>query len=186
MVDEFSAFARMPAPVMKDEDLAELVRQTVFLQQQAHPEIGFGIAMEPGPWRHVLDSRQIRQALTNLLQNAIDAIGGRDAPDPPPGRIDVALVLIDGRKSITVADNGRGLPTAERERLTEPYVTTRAKGTGLGLAIVKKIMEDHAGELRLDDNAGGGARVALVFGPGTGEASPTAPVSAQVRSGHGA
>jgi two-component system nitrogen regulation sensor histidine kinase NtrY len=183
MVDEFSAFARMPAPVMKDEDLAELVRQTVFLQRQAHPEIAFDIAIETGGWRHVLDARQIRQALTNLLQNAIDAIAGRDVPDAPPGRIHVALALVEDRKAIIVADNGRGLPEAERERLTEPYVTTRAKGTGLGLAIVKKIMEDHAGELRLEDNAGGGARVQLVFGAGDAAQIQT---QAQSRSGNGA
>ena len=183
MVDEFSAFARMPAPVMKDEDLAELVRQTVFLQRQAHPEIAFDIAIETGGWRHVLDARQIRQALTNLLQNAIDAIAGRDVPDAPPGRIHVALALVEDRKAIIVADNGRGLPEAERERLTEPYVTTRAKGTGLGLAIVKKIMDDHAGELRLEDNAGGGARVQLVFGAGDAAQIQT---QAQSRSGNGA
>ena len=65
---------------------------------------------------------------------------------------------------IQVQDNGRGLPRKERNRLTEPYVTTRERGTGLGLAIVKKIMEDHGGDLRLEDNPAGGARVSLLFG----------------------
>ena len=162
MVDEFSSFAGMRA-----EDLSELVRQTVFLQRQAHPEVEFEVALPVAPVRVVLDARQVRQALTNLLQNALDAIAGRDAPADggalPPGRVDVAL--LDGeRASVSVRDNGRGLPREDRERLTEPYVTTRAKGTGLGLAIVKKIMEDHGGALRLEDDPGGGARVTLEFG----------------------
>ena len=64
---------------------------------------------------------------------------------------------------IVVEDNGKGLPVEGRERLTEPYMTTRSKGTGLGLAIVKKIMEDHGGRLTLEDREGGGARISLVF-----------------------
>lgn len=174
MVDEFSSFARMPSPVMREDDLGELVRQTIFLQRQAHQDISFEMVTEPRDWRISLDSRQIGQALTNLLQNAIDAISGRDpAPDGtalPPGRIEVRLAQVDGRPAVSVSDNGRGLPQTQRERLTEPYVTTRAKGTGLGLAIVKKIMEDHAGELRLEDAPAGGARVTLVFGSGEGHA----------------
>jgi two-component system nitrogen regulation sensor histidine kinase NtrY len=79
----------------------------------------------------------------------------------PRGAIEVSLTIDDGRVLIAVSDNGRGLPVAERDRLTEPYVTTRAKGTGLGLAIVKKIMEDHAGTLEMQDNPNGGARVVL-------------------------
>ncbi len=168
MVDEFSSFARMPSPVMRQEDLAELARQTVFLQRQAHQSIVFEIAEEPGDWRLSLDARQIRQALTNLLQNAVDAIAGREPPpageEMPAGRVEVRVTAVDGRCAVAVRDNGRGLPTAERERLTEPYVTTRAKGTGLGLAIVRKIMEDHGGELRLEDAPGGGACVTLLFG----------------------
>jgi two-component system nitrogen regulation sensor histidine kinase NtrY len=181
MVDEFSSFARMPAPVMREEDLSELVRQTVFLQRQAHPEVEFEVALPVAPVRVVLDARQVRQAITNLLQNALDAISGRDEPADgaslPPGR--VAVALLDGeRAAVSVRDNGRGLPREDRERLTEPYVTTRAKGTGLGLAIVKKIMEDHGGVLRLEDDPGGGARVTLEFGM----AAP----AAQAKATHGA
>ncbi|MFM8680629.1 MAG: ATP-binding protein [Alphaproteobacteria bacterium] len=181
MVDEFSSFARMPAPVFREEDLCELVRQTVFLQRQAHPEVEFAVALPPEPVRVALDARQVRQALTNLLQNALDAISGRDAPDGgaslPAGRVAVG-VEAGGRPAIVVADNGRGLPREDRERLAEPYVTTRAKGTGLGLAIVKKIMEDHGGALRLDDNPDGGARVTLEFG--------TAAAAASAKAVHGA
>jgi len=164
MVDEFSAFARMPQPVMRSESLGELVAQAVFLQRQAHTDIQFEAAKPSIPLIVECDGRQITQALTNLLQNAIDGIQGRVADAGAPlakGRIVVSLIAESGRASIIVADNGRGLPVEERDRLTEPYVTTRAKGTGLGLAIVKKIMEDHGGSLDMQDNPGGGARVVL-------------------------
>jgi len=175
MVDEFSSFARMPAPVMREEDLCDLVRQTVFLQVQAHPEIDFAIDVPEGRLVHVLDARLVRQALTNLLQNALDAVAGRDSPATgdvlPRGRIAVALTVAANGPEIAVTDNGRGLPREQRERLTEPYVTTRTKGTGLGLAIVKKIMEDHHGGLRLEDASEGGARVILAFDAGQAAAA---------------
>jgi two-component system nitrogen regulation sensor histidine kinase NtrY len=167
MVDEFSSFARMPAPQMREENLVELVRQTVFLQRNARTEIHFDVDLPEKPCRLRLDPRQIGQALTNLLQNGLDAIDGREAPGDgsplAPGHIVVRLTERGGRVAVIVEDNGKGLPVDNRERLTEPYVTTRAKGTGLGLAIVKKIMEDHAGELVLEDREGGGTRVSLVF-----------------------
>ena len=113
------------------------------------------------------NASQIQQALTNLLQNAIDAIDGRTAADGetlPPGHITVKLTSDDRRVGIIVEDNGKGLPAdVEPDRLMEPYVTTRAKGTGLGLAIVRKIMEDHGGELLLENRAEGGARVSLII-----------------------
>jgi two-component system nitrogen regulation sensor histidine kinase NtrY len=121
------------------------------------------------------DGRLIRQALINLVQNAIDAISGRDKTgvEPlPKGEIVIRLRETDRTTIIEVDDNGRGLPVDGRDRLTEPYVTTRTKGTGLGLAIVKKIMEDHAGELRLEDAPSGGARVSLVFAGGVKEVAP--------------
>ncbi len=164
MVDEFSAFARMPQAVMRPEAMSDLVGQAVFLQRQAHTEIRFEVVKPSTSLIVQCDGRQITQALTNLLQNAIDSIGGRIAEPGQAlsrGAIEVSLAIDDGRLSIAVSDNGRGLPVAERDRLTEPYVTTRAKGTGLGLAIVKKIMEDHAGTLEMQDNPGGGARVVL-------------------------
>lgn len=167
MVDEFSSFARMPAPQMRDENVVELVRQTIFLQRNARPELTFDLDLPAVPWVMRLDPRQIGQAMTNLLQNAIDAIDGREAPadggDLPPGHVTARLAGRDGRIAVIVEDNGKGLPKENRERLTEPYVTTRTKGTGLGLAIVKKIMEDHGGELVLEDKDGGGTRVSLVF-----------------------
>ncbi len=167
MVDEFSSFARMPAPSMREEDIGELVRQTVFLQRNGHPDIAYDVDLPAdGPVRLALDPRQIGQALTNLLKNAAEAIEGRDAAAGaarPQGRITVRVVEAEDRTLIVVEDNGKGLPLENRERLTEPYVTTRAKGTGLGLAIVKKIMEDHGGALVLEDRPGGGTRVTLAF-----------------------
>jgi two-component system nitrogen regulation sensor histidine kinase NtrY len=164
MVDEFSSFARMPQAVMRREAMSDLVGQAVFLQRQAHTNIRFDVVKPSEPLVVECDGRQITQALTNLLQNAVDAIGGRIATEGevlPRGTIEVSLTTDEDRLLIAVSDNGRGLPVAERDRLTEPYVTTRAKGTGLGLAIVKKIMEDHSGTLEMQDNPEGGARVVL-------------------------
>jgi two-component system nitrogen regulation sensor histidine kinase NtrY len=167
MVDEFSAFARMPSPVMSPQNLNELVRQAVFLQSSAHAEVKFETALPKGPLTVPCDGRQVSQALTNLLQNAVDAIEGRPPPpegeQAPPGRVRISVEDRGDAVEVAIEDNGKGLPVEERDRLTEPYVTTRAKGTGLGLAIVKKIMEDHGGELILADAPGSGARVSLVI-----------------------
>ncbi|WP_395676445.1 ATP-binding protein [Inquilinus sp.] len=165
MVDEFSAFARMPTPVMKAIDLSETCQQAMFLQRNAHPKVTFSFSQPDGRPTVPCDSRQLSQAVTNLLQNAADAIDGRvaDGRELPKGQVRMILDYTDGEAWITVEDNGKGLPVVDRDRLTEPYVTTRTKGTGLGLAIVKKIMEDHGGRLVLEDRPGGGARVSLAF-----------------------
>ena len=162
MVDEFSSFARMPAPVFREENLSELVRQVAFLQRAATPDITVETMLPPTPLPLSCDSRQISQALVNLLKNAAESIHAREGA-APPGRIVLRGRKLGSALELSVEDNGRGLPQDGRERLTEPYVTTRTKGTGLGLAIVKKIMEDHKGELVLEDREGGGARVRLVF-----------------------
>lgn len=162
MVDEFSDFARMPQAVFCDENLTEIVAQAVFLQRNSHSAIRYETQMPEGSFRFPCDGRQVSRALTNLLKNAAEAIEGRDA-SAAPGWIAVRLSAQDGGALLVVEDNGKGLPKEERHRLTEPYVTTRSKGTGLGLAIVKKIMEDHGGDLRLEDLDGAGARVSLVF-----------------------
>ena len=164
MVDEFSSFARMPVPVLKKVDLVDLVERAVVLHRIAHPEITFEIERPEGGIRLDCDIRQIGQALTNLLKNAIEAIETRPRAKPrPAGRIVIRVREDEGQWMIEAEDNGPGLPGEQRDRLTEPYVTTRARGTGLGLAIVRKIMEDHGGNLILGNGVGGGARVALVF-----------------------
>ncbi|MBL8703567.1 MAG: PAS domain-containing sensor histidine kinase [Rhodospirillales bacterium] len=165
MVDEFSAFARMPAPVMRAENFAELCQHAVHLQKNARADVDFVLTLPPGKLLLPCDQRQVGQALTNLLQNALDAIDGREGADrdKPRGRVELKVERRAKSLLVSVVDNGKGLPVEGRERLTEPYVTTRAKGTGLGLAIVKKIMEDHGGELKLADNPGGGSVVSLEF-----------------------
>jgi two-component system nitrogen regulation sensor histidine kinase NtrY len=164
MVDEFSSFARMPAPALKPEDLSTIVERAVFLERTATPQITFETRFAARPVQLRCDARLVGQALINILKNAIESIEGRivESGPNPPGQI---IVTVDAGRhiAVTVDDNGKGLPQQGRERLTEPYVTTRAKGTGLGLAIVKKIMEDHHGELVLSDRKEGGARVRLVF-----------------------
>jgi two-component system nitrogen regulation sensor histidine kinase NtrY len=165
MVDEFSAFARMPAPVLKPESLVEIVRQAVVLQRTAHPEITFATAFPHDPPIVGCDARVVGQALINIVKNAIESIEARlvEQPHSVPGHIRVTVSEVGGRAEVIVEDNGTGLPRQGRDRLTEPYVTTRAKGSGLGLAIVKKIMEDHRGELMLEDGEPSGARVRMVF-----------------------
>ncbi|MGE3771205.1 MAG: ATP-binding protein [Bdellovibrionales bacterium] len=162
MVDEFSSFARMPTPQMKPHDLYDLIRQVVFLMSNTSSTISFTTDLpEPTPYV-TCDNRQIAQALTNILKNAVESIEGREGSNLPEGAIHIAVKQRpSGFIDIVITDNGKGLPAEGRSRLTEPYVTTRAKGTGLGLAIVKKIMEVHQGELQLGDNDGGGARITL-------------------------
>ena len=152
MVDEFSSFARMPQPVMRRENLQELVQQAVFLQRVANPQIAFDIKMPSDPVYAECDGRLVSQALTNVLKNAGESIGARIAGgDEAAGRIEISLALVPNRAELHIVDNGVGLPPEHKHRLTEPYVTTRAKGTGLGLAIVRKIFEDHGGELTIAD-----------------------------------
>ncbi len=183
MIDEFSAFARMPAPVLKPHDVTRLIREAVALQEVAHPDIAFEAELPEEGFMLTCDARQIAQVLTNVLQNAAESIEAREARPGEtlaPGRVVSRLVVDGGHPVIEVTDNGRGLPVEQRHRLAEPYVTTRAKGTGLGLAIVKKIMEDHGGALMLEDAPGGGARVRLVFT--TGEADAASPDQAEASS----
>ena len=165
MVDEFSSFARMPTPVMRRENAQELLQQAVFLQRVGHPDITFDTDSPRDPVHFEGDGRLISQALTNVLKNAGEGIAARLAKgDDAPGKIHVTLMPNGTTLAFRVTDNGIGLPPEHRHRLTEPYVTTRAKGTGLGLAIVRKIMEDHGGEITLGDAENGeGAEVTLTF-----------------------
>ena len=149
MVDEFSAFARMPLPVIRPEDVGRVVREALVLQRTAHPEIEYYTDIpDRGPVTQC-DRRLLGQALTNLLQNAADAVAMR----PGAGRIEISVRTDANDVTVSVGDDGIGLPAEDRGRLTEPYVTHKVKGTGLGLAIVKKIMEDHGGRLALEDRA---------------------------------
>jgi two-component system, NtrC family, nitrogen regulation sensor histidine kinase NtrY len=154
MVDEFSSFARMPTPKFALEDAAELLRQAVFAQRVAYPDIAVELAEPCAPTEIYCDAQLLGQALTNVLKNAGEAVAARKATTPGlSGQIKAALLVDDHQVVFQIEDNGVGLPEKNRDRLTEPYVTTREKGTGLGLAIVKRIVEEHGGELTLADAA---------------------------------
>ncbi|WP_155154965.1 sensor histidine kinase NtrY-like [Curvivirga aplysinae] len=172
MVSEFSSFARMPKPTMQMENLADLCRQTVFLQKNANRNVEYISEIPQGEISAFCDGRQISQVLTNLLQNAYDAIEGRTQDRRlEKGEIKLELLQKEGGLEVRITDNGKGLPVEERKNLMEPYVTTREKGTGLGLAIVKKIMEDHNGEFILNDREDGraGAIATLIFSGQSGQ-----------------
>jgi len=164
IVDEFSSFARMPKPVFRRERIDDIARHALFLHEVAHPDIRFQYHSTDSDAELVCDRRQLGQALTNIVKNAVEAIEPKTPSDGDDwrGQVSMSVEHDGGNLLIAVQDNGIGLPP-ERERILEPYMTTRTKGTGLGLAIVKKIVEEHMGEIRFDDADGGGARVALRF-----------------------
>jgi two-component system nitrogen regulation sensor histidine kinase NtrY len=153
MVDEFSRFARMPKPVVTDEDVADTVRQVVFLLRVGHPDIDFDVELAAETMPARFDRRLISQALTNIIKNATEAIGAVPPAELGRGRISVHAYRDGKELVIDVIDNGVGLPKENRARLLEPYVTTREKGTGLGLAIVGRILEEHGGRIELRDAA---------------------------------
>lgn len=165
MVDEFSSFARLPKPVFRAEDALDLVRQSLFLQEVAHPQIDYRFSADvEGPLTIQCDRHQVGQAITNILKNACEAIETRAQNAEPDYRGRIAVIVGGGVEAITVTieDNGIGLPQ-DRERILEPYVTTREKGTGLGLAIVNKIVEEHGGEMSFSAMPTGGTGVTMRF-----------------------
>ena len=166
MVDEFSDFARLPRPVFAAESLDTIIRDTLVLQEMAFPDIAFVITgATDAPL--VCDRQQITRALTNIIKNAGESVQARidrdrvDNIDGAKGEIVISLADAREAVTVTVTDNGIGLPVESRDRLTEPYVTTRARGTGLGLAIVRKIIEEHGGVLTLGDAPGGAGGAAI-------------------------
>ena len=161
MVDEFSSFARMPKPVFREESLLDIARQVLFLHEVAHGSVTFELVHAEPPPSLVCDRRQLAQALTNIVKNAVEAVQSQD--DGATGNVTLTIAAGEkGRVTITVADDGVGLPV-ERDRIVEPYMTTRARGTGLGLAIVKKIVDEHLGTITFADRPGGGTIVTLCF-----------------------
>jgi two-component system nitrogen regulation sensor histidine kinase NtrY len=182
MVDEFSRFARMPKPVIAAEDVADTVRQVVFLMRVGHSDIDIEAELAEDPMPARFDRRLIAQGLTNIIKNSTEAISAVPPAELGRGRIHVSTARQGEDVVIDVVDNGVGLPKENRTRLLEPYVTTREKGTGLGLAIVGKILEDHGGCIELHDAAektpsARGAWIRLRFA-----AEPTPVASAEVAS----
>ena len=182
MVDEFSSFARMPKPAITQQDLAEIARQNLFMLRMAHPEIEFPFETtgedERGRVVAAFDVRLFSQALTNILKNAVEAVQavpeGVLTADGGKGRVALRLAVEGGFVTIDVTDNGKGFPAEGRQRLLEPYMTTREGGTGLGLAIVSKVLEEHGGGIELNDNPegrGGQVRVRLPREVGEGAGS---------------
>ena len=167
LITEFSSFARMPNPIMKEEDISEICRQAIFLQKQARPSLLFQLQVPDNSVIVRCDAQQISQLLTNLLQNAINALEmfysleTLSADQPSSATIALILEVKDEKVLLVVEDNGPGFPKEGRAHLTEPYFTTHTKGTGLGLAIVAKIVEDHRGKLELGDSSLGGAKVTI-------------------------
>ena len=181
MVDEFSNFARMPKPVFREENIHEIGRHALFLHEVAHPGITFSLDPQQGDLPMVCDRRQLSQALTNLVKNGVEAIESRrnrGEHSLEGDRVELKLHEEDRQLIIDITDTGIGLPE-DRERLTEPYVTTRVRGTGLGLAIVKKIVEEHMGEIAFLDRPGGGTHVRIAFDTDKLAALETAEASAQ-------
>ena len=182
MVDEFSSFARMPKPEMKEVDLRDSLREASFLLEVSRSDITFEKDYGDAPLMGKFDSRLIAQALGNVIKNATEAIDAvHDRPADEKGHVRVTARRDGGMIRIDVADDGKGLPRENRQRLLEPYMTTREKGTGLGLAIVKKIVEDHGGRLELNDapadfHGGRGAMVSLFLpgGPSPAKKRPAA------------
>ena len=165
MVDEFSNFARMPKPVFREENVHDIARAALFLHEVAHPGISFSLDPPSGDIALVCDRRQLGQALTNVVKNAVEAIEtrrNRGDQNADGDRVDLSIRRDAEQLVMELTDTGTGLPQ-DRERLTEPYMTTRVRGTGLGLAIVKKIVEEHFGEIAFLDRAGGGSRVRIAF-----------------------
>ena len=164
MVDEFSSFARMPRARLESGDLSECVRQVLFLMRVAHPDIEFEDKTPDDPVRVPFDRRLFSQALTNIVKNATEGIAAHTDEPGFHGKISVAVAVAGRVVSVDVIDNGMGFPKENRQRLLEPYMTTRADGTGLGLPIVAKILADHGGGLELRDApAGRGAWVRMFF-----------------------
>jgi two-component system nitrogen regulation sensor histidine kinase NtrY len=189
MVDEFSSFARMPKPAPERDDLVDVLRQTLFMMRVAHPEIDFRDNLPEGPLYAKFDRRLIGQAVQNILKNAAEGIAAHLAsPQAEPGYRGLILLVLtvgaDGMIAIDVVDNGIGFPKENRQRLLEPYMTTRDGGTGLGLAIVAKIFEEHGGDIALLDSPTGerGARVRMRLArellPDEGEEAAAAPPAA--------
>ncbi len=166
--------------MVESQDLAETVRQVVFLMRVGHPEINFEVELPSSKLPARFDRRLISQALTNIIKNAVEAIETVPPAERGKGRIIVHAAREGATAIVDVIDNGVGLPRENRERLLEPYVTTREKGTGLGLAIVGKILEEHGGRIELRDapavhEGGRGAWVRLSFAvEGAAEISPEA------------
>ena len=192
MVDEFSSFARMPKPAKARADLRDILKETIFLREVSRQDIEFHSEWpEDKPMEGMFDSRMLSQAFGNLIKNATEAIDSVPGDAERDGKhIHVRARTADDGFRVEIIDNGRGLPTENRHRLLEPYMTMRDKGTGLGLAIVKKIIEDHGGWLQLQDapgdiDGGKGAMISVWLPVRSADPTPEGPDTPARENGHG-
>jgi nitrogen fixation/metabolism regulation signal transduction histidine kinase len=160
MVDDFRDYSRLPAPVFAGLDLNALVLEVLALYETSSAPIARKLA--PALPQVRADSAQIRQVLHNLVQNAQDALEIRKGSGEPP-MIEVRTDTEADRVRLSVSDNGGGFPEEMMARIFEPYVTTKARGTGLGLAIVKKIVDEHQGELAIENRPAKGVSVTILL-----------------------
>ncbi|MDI7863239.1 PAS domain-containing sensor histidine kinase [Rhizobiaceae bacterium n13] len=154
MVDEFSAFARMPKPTKEHSDLRGILSDAVFLREMGNNHVSFLRELGDTPLEGMFDARMLGQAFGNLIKNAVEAIEAVPSDEGRDGRKILVRASYDNARDqfvVDVVDNGKGLPVENRHLILEPYMTMRDKGTGLGLAIVKKIIEEHGGQLELHD-----------------------------------
>ncbi|MFD1744420.1 ATP-binding protein [Rhizobium helianthi] len=171
MVDEFSAFARMPKPSKEIADLRDILRDAIFLREMGASHVTFHRELGDERLEGLFDSRMLGQAFGNLIKNAVEAIEAVPSDEQRDGRKVLVRSIYDAAKDqfqVDIIDNGSGLPAENRHRILEPYMTMREKGTGLGLAIVKKIIEEHGGQLELHDapadfDHGNGAMIRVVL-----------------------
>ena len=155
LVDEFAQFARMPAPRAVPSNLNGILAETLALYNGLFTRIALDRRFAPGLPPVRLDVEQIRRVVINLIDNAIEAMG-----QMPDGRITIETVYDAGNAvaRIVVADNGPGVPPADREKLFMPYYSTKRRGSGLGLAIVRRIVAEHGGSIEVGDNVPHGSR----------------------------
>ncbi|HYU24408.1 MAG TPA: ATP-binding protein, partial [Thermoanaerobaculia bacterium] len=149
MVDEFSRFARMPAAHLRHAQLADILQQAASLYRDVKPNVTVSVSVD-ADIELLVDPEQIRRAVGNLLKNAVEAT--------ERGEIRLSARRAARRVIIEVADPGRGVPDADKEKLFLPYFSTKGRGTGLGLAIVHRIVNDHDGRISVHDNHPKGTR----------------------------
>jgi len=190
MVDEFSAFARMPKPTKEPSDLRNILRDAIFLREMGNHHVTFEQDFGDRPLEGLFDSRMLGQAFGNLIKNAVESIEAvpSDERDERKVLVRAALDAARDRFTVDIIDNGRGLPVENRHSILEPYMTMREKGTGLGLAIVKKIIEEHGGQLELHDapadfDRGRGAMIRVHLP--RQDPTPTAPAASDKESVYG-
>ncbi len=166
LVDEFAQFARMPAPKTVPTDLNGLLGETLALYNGLFRGITIERRFESGLPPVRVDVEQIRRVVINLVDNAVEALGGTQARvgpggDPPTIVVETRRDAVNGVARVIVADNGPGIPSADREKLFMPYYSTKRRGSGLGLAIVRRIVAEHGGAIDVQNNEPRGTRFVI-------------------------